>query len=79
VNNKIILDNESFLRKQIQFSSLCSVFSLQFSFLEAANAAEGIQQEGSALPSVRPEDSVVPQSDQGQCHESVAVVHRADM
>jgi hypothetical protein len=58
---------------------LCSILSLQFYFLEAASAAEGIQQEDSALPDVRQEDSVAPQSDQGHCHESIAVVHRADM
>lgn len=58
---------------------MCSVFSVQFQFLEAARATEGIQQEDSTLPDVRQEDSVVPESDQGHCHESVAVVHRADM
>lgn len=47
--------------------------------VEAASGAEGIQQEDSTLPDLRQEDSMTPQSDQGHCHESVAVVHRADM
>jgi hypothetical protein len=39
---------------------------------------DDVQQAHSSLPDVAEQDSLVHQSDQGQCHESVAVVHRAD-
>lgn len=40
---------------------------------------DDIQQAHSSLRDVAEQDSLVHQSDQGHCHESVAVVHRADI
>lgn len=39
---------------------------------------EDTRQDDVTLPTVAQQDSLVHQSDQSHCHESVAVVHRAD-
>lgn len=58
--------------------SLHFVFILQSELLEVLQNEEDTRQDDVTLPTVAQQDSLVHQSDQGHCQESVAVVHRAD-